>query len=132
MSSHARSGALAFEGYFKNPEADTARVNDGWYWTGDLAYRDEAGFVYFAGRNDDWLRVDSENFAAAPVERILERHPDVVAAAVFPVPDAKSADQVMAAVELRPGTSAEGLLFWLWPGSSRSSLTSGPSGHLVS
>jgi fatty-acyl-CoA synthase len=104
----SRSGAMAFEGYFKNPEADNARVNDGWYWTGDLAYRDEAGFVYFAGRKDDWLRVDSENFAAAPVERILERHPVVVATAVFPVPDAKSADQVMAAVELRPGTSADG------------------------
>ncbi len=84
-----RSGVQSFEGYFKNPEADTARVNDGWYWTGDLAYRDQAGFVYFAGRNDDWLRVDSENFAAAPVERILGRHPDVVAAAVYPVPDAR-------------------------------------------
>jgi fatty-acyl-CoA synthase len=99
----SRSGVQAFEGYYKNPEADSARVNDGWYWTGDLAYRDQAGFVYFAGRNDDWLRVDSENFAAAPVERILGRHPDVVAAAVYPVPDAQSADQVMAAVELQPG-----------------------------
>ena len=51
----SRSRVGAFEGYFKNPEADTARVKDGWYWTGDLAYRDEAGFVYFAGRKDDWL-----------------------------------------------------------------------------
>jgi len=100
-----RSGVLAFEGYYKNPDADASRVNEGWYWTGDLAYRDPAGFVYFAGRNDDWLRVDSENFAAAPVERILGRHPDVVAAAVYPVPDPQSADQVMAAVELRAGTS---------------------------
>ena len=102
-----RSDAAVFEGYFKNEEADNARLSDGWYWTGDLAYRDEAGFVYFAGRNDDWLRVDSENFAAAPVERILERHTDIVAAAVYPVPDAKSADQVMAAVELRSGSSTE-------------------------
>jgi fatty-acyl-CoA synthase len=99
----SRSGVRAFEGYYKNPEADAARVNHGWYWTGDLAYRDQAGFIYFAGRNDDWLRVDSENFAAAPVERILGRHPDVVAAAVYAVPDAQSADQVMAAVELQPG-----------------------------
>jgi fatty-acyl-CoA synthase len=98
-----RSDATLFEGYFKNEEADSSRLSNGWYWTGDLAYRDEAGFVYFAGRNDDWLRVDSENFAAAPVERILERHPDVVAAAVYAVPDAQSADQVMAAVELRAG-----------------------------
>ena len=73
-----RSGVAVFEGYYKNNEADATRVRDGWYWSGDLAYRDEAGFVYFAGRKDDWLRVDSENFAAAPIERIIERHPDVV------------------------------------------------------
>jgi fatty-acyl-CoA synthase len=102
-----RSDAAVFEGYFKNEKADVNRLSDGWYWTGDLAYRDEAGFVYFAGRNDDWLRVDSENFAAAPVERILERHPTIVAAAVYAVPDAESADQVMAAVELRDGASVE-------------------------
>ena len=66
------------------------------------AYRDEAGFFYFAGRADDWLRVDGENFAAAPVARILERHPDVVVAAVYAVPDPVVGDQVMAALQLRP------------------------------
>jgi fatty-acyl-CoA synthase len=78
-------------------------VRNGWYWTGDLGYVDEDGFVWFAGRTDEWLRVDSENFAAAPIERILERHPHVVAAAVYAVPDPRTGDQVMAAVELRPG-----------------------------
>ena len=102
----SRSGVHAFEGYFNNPDANRARASDGWYRTGDLGYIDEKGFVYFAGRNDDWLRVDSENFSVAPIERILERHPDVVAAAVYAVPDPKSADQVMAAVELRPGADA--------------------------
>ncbi len=61
------------------------------------------GFFYFAGRSDDWLRVDGENFAAAPVARILERHPDVVLAAVYAVPDPVVGDQVMAALQLRPG-----------------------------
>jgi fatty-acyl-CoA synthase len=110
----SRSGVQAFEGYYKNPEADAARVNHGWYWTGDLGYRDRAGFIYFAGRNDDWLRVDSENFAAAPVERILGRHPKVVAAAVYAVPDAQSADQVMAAVELQPGADQTDFCAGLW------------------
>ena len=45
-------------------------MRDGKYWTGDLGYRDDAGFFYFAGRNSDWLRVDGENFAAAPVEQV--------------------------------------------------------------
>ena len=83
-----------------------ARLRDGWYWTGDLAYRDEAGFFYFAGRDHDWLRVDGENFASAPIERILQRHPDVVLAAVYAVPDPVVGDQVMAAVQLRPGVDA--------------------------
>jgi fatty-acyl-CoA synthase len=98
-----KEGAAGFEGYYANPEADAERTRFGWYWTGDLAYRDEAGFFYFAGRSSDWLRVDSENFAAAPIERILLRHPDVVMAAVFAVPDARAGDQVMAALELHPG-----------------------------
>ena len=92
-----------FEGYYKNEDGNAERVHDGWYWTGDLAYRDERGFFYFAGRGDDWLRVDSENFAAAPVERIVERHPDLAAVAVYAVPDPRSGDEVMAAVELRDG-----------------------------
>jgi fatty-acyl-CoA synthase len=99
----SRSGARGFEGYYNNPDADGERVRDRWYWTGDLGYRDEAGFFYFAGRGGDWLRVDSENFAAAPVERIVERHPDVAAAAVYAVPDPRTGDQVMTALELRPG-----------------------------
>jgi acyl-CoA synthetase (AMP-forming)/AMP-acid ligase II len=98
----SKAGGAGFEGYWQNDEAEKARLKEGWYWTGDLAYRDEAGFFYFAGRDHDWLRVDGENFASAPIERILQRHPDVVLAAVFPVPDPVVGDQVMAAVQLRP------------------------------
>ena len=90
-----------FEGYYRNPEAEAERTRNGWYWSGDLGYRDEAGAFYFAGRAGEWLRVDSENFATAPVERILARFPDASGVAVFPVPDERTADdQVMAALEL--------------------------------
>lgn len=98
-------GAASFEGYYKNDDANAARVRDGYYWTGDLGYRDDAGFIFFAGRDFEWLRVDGENFAAAPVERILARHSDVVLAAVYAVPDADVGDQVMAGLQLRPGAS---------------------------
>jgi fatty-acyl-CoA synthase len=99
----SKAGGAGFEGYWRNDDAERARLREGWYWTGDLAYRDEAGFFYFAGRDHDWLRVDGENFASAPIERILQRHPDVVLAAVYAVPDPVVGDQVMAAVQLRPG-----------------------------
>jgi fatty-acyl-CoA synthase len=100
-----RGSARSFEGYYRNTDGDAERVHDGWYWTGDLAYRDQGGFFYFAGRGDDWLRVDSENFAAAPIERIVERHPDLAAVAVYAVPDPRSGDAVMAAVELKGSTA---------------------------
>ncbi len=96
------AGIGSFEGYYGDSAATSARTRNGWYWTGDLAYRDAEGYYYFAGRGGDWLRVDSENLTAGPVERVLARHPGVAAAAVYSVPDPRSGDQVMAALELLP------------------------------
>ncbi len=100
-----QTGGAGFEGYWHNAEAEASRVRNGWYWTGDLAYRDEDDFFYFGGRDFDWLRVDGENFAAAPIEAILQRHPDVVLASVYAVPDTVVGDQVMATVLLREGAA---------------------------
>ncbi|HVT64912.1 MAG TPA: AMP-binding protein [Mycobacteriales bacterium] len=98
-----RGGAPGFEGYYRNEEAMASRLRDGWYWSGDLAYRDVEGYLYFAGRSNDWLRVDSENFATGPVEAILFRHPDVMMAAVYATPDPRTGDEVMCALELNDG-----------------------------
>ena len=100
-----RDAGTRFEGYYNNDEATAERLRDGWYWSGDLAYRDADGWFYFAGRSSDRLRVDSENFAAAPIEGILSRLPGVVMVAVYPVPDVRTGDQVMAALELGPGVA---------------------------
>ena len=100
-----------FEGYYKNEEATQARFRDGWYWSGDLAYRDADGWLYFAGRSNEWLRVDGENFAAAPVEAIVARHPDVRSLAVYAVPDDPVGDRVMVAVELVTGAEFDGVAF---------------------
>lgn len=104
-----RSGAAAFEGYYKNPAADAERVRHGWYWTGDLGYADADGYLYFAGRSGDWIRVDGENISALHGERVLRRHPSILAAGVFAVPDARSGDQVMAAIEVADGTCFDDL-----------------------
>ncbi|MFG2479593.1 long-chain-fatty-acid--CoA ligase [Streptomyces fagopyri] len=96
-------GANPFEGYWRNPAADLARRRDGWYWTGDLFYRDGDGFLYFAGRTDDRLRVDSENLAAAMIENILARYRGAAAVAVYAVPDPVAGDQVMATLTPRDG-----------------------------
>ncbi|MFJ3199285.1 AMP-binding protein [Streptomyces sp. NPDC086989] len=96
-------GRSLFEGYWRNPAAEAARTRDGWYWTGDLFFRDADGFLYFAGRTDDRLRVDSENLAAAVIENILARWSAAAAVAVYAVPDEAAGDQVMAAVALEEG-----------------------------
>ncbi len=100
-----RSGRGRFEGYYHREDAEQERLRGGWYWTGDLGYVDAEGFFYFAGRSGDWLRVDSENFAAGPVEAVLSRNPDLAVVAVYPVPDTASGagDQVMVALETVPG-----------------------------
>jgi fatty-acyl-CoA synthase len=95
-----RNTAGLFEGYYRNPDAERERLRGGWYWTGDLGYQDSQGFIYFAGRTADWLRVDGENFSAAAVERILNRLPGCGGAAVYGVPDPLTGDAVMAALEL--------------------------------
>jgi len=75
-------GRGQFRGYYKDPDADAARMRGGVYHSGDLAYRDENGFAYFAGRLGDWMRVDGENLGTAPIERILMRYPGITEAAV--------------------------------------------------
>jgi len=91
-------GMGQFAGYYNDDEATAERMRGGMYWSGDLAYRDAEGFVYYAGRTADWLRVDGENLAAAPIERILLRHPAVSEAAVYAVPDPHAGDQLVAAL----------------------------------
>lgn len=107
----AIGAAHAFEGYWRNPEAMADRVRGDDFWSGDLGYRDAEGFFWFAGRSADWLRVDSENFASAPVERVLQRLPGVRSAVVYAVPDPRTGDQVMCALELEPEASFDAAAF---------------------
>ncbi|ANH39853.1 Long-chain-fatty-acid--CoA ligase FadD17 [Nocardioides dokdonensis FR1436] len=92
-----------FSGYYNDPVADDERMRHGMFWSGDLAYRDADGWIYLAGRTADWMRVDGENLAAGPIERILQRLPGLSRVAVYAVPDARVGDQVMAAIVLEDG-----------------------------
>jgi fatty-acyl-CoA synthase len=108
-------GQGPFEGYYRNEEAMAKTTRNGWYWSGDLGYIDENDWVYFAGRTSDWLRVDGENFPAAPIEAVVARHPDVLMASVYGVPDVDAGDQIMVALVLRQGVTFDpvGLAAWL-------------------
>jgi len=97
------AGPGRFEGYYNDEAAEAERMAGGAYHSGDLAYRDEAGYAYFAGRLGDWMRVDGENLGTAPIERVLLRYPGATEVAVYAVPDPVVGDQVMAALVMPPG-----------------------------
>jgi acyl-CoA synthetase (AMP-forming)/AMP-acid ligase II len=108
------AGVGPFEGYYGNPEANERATRGGWYWSGDLGYVDDSGYLYFAGRTAEWLRVDGENFPAGPIEAAVSRHPDVLLAAVYGVPDEQAGDQVMAALVLCNGATFDPAAFARW------------------
>ncbi len=109
-----RTGAVRFEGYYERPDAEADRIRNGWYWSGDLGYRDSAGYFYFAGRSGDWLRVDSENMAAGPIEAVVSRYEPFSSVLIYGVPSPHGGDEVMAAVELRKGATFNGADFAAW------------------
>lgn len=99
------TGGGYFGGYYNDQQANDDRMRHGMYWSGDLAYKDADGWIYLAGRTADWMRVDGENLAAAPIERVLQRLPAVNRVAVYAVPDELVGDQVMAAIVLQDGAT---------------------------
>ena len=93
--------------YLGRPEETAKRLVDGWYRTGDVMRRDEAGFHYFVGRADDMFVCGGENVYPGEVERLLERHPVVMQAAVVPVADEIKGMVPVAFVVLRAGETLD-------------------------
>lgn len=95
-----------FSGYHNQPEKTAAVLRDGAYHTGDLGYRDKAGYYYLTGRAQELIITGGANVYPAEVERVLLLMDDVAEAAVFGLPDERWGEAVSAAVVLRPGSTA--------------------------
>lgn len=98
-----RTPAVA-PGYLNLPERTREVFRDGWYTTGDVMRRDENGFFYFVRRNDDMIICGGENIHPVEVEQMLERHPEIDAACVVPVPDEIKGQKPVVFVVLRAGS----------------------------
>jgi crotonobetaine/carnitine-CoA ligase len=94
---------LAMLGYYRDPEQTKAAFRDGWFLTGDLAWRDADGYFWFVARKKDIIRKRGENISGAELDRVVESHPDVLQAAAIAVPDALGEDEILIAVVTRPG-----------------------------
>ncbi len=91
--------------YYKDPDATAEKHRGGWMRSGDLAYRDAQGYLWFVDRKKDSMRRRGENISSYEVEKILNQHPDVLESGVYAVPAELGEDEVMAALVLQPGAS---------------------------
>src|SRR4030095_1758021 len=99
---------LATEGYYMNPEATNASFRDGWFYTGDLGYFDEEGYLFVVGRKKDMVKSGGISIYPLEIEGVLYKHPEVVEAAVIGVPDPQWGEAVKAVVVLKQGSSVSG------------------------
>ncbi len=90
-----------FLGYYKDRERTEAAMRSGWYFTGDLAYQDEDGYFFIAGRRDDCFKSRGMFISPAEIENALQRHPAILEAAVVAQPDPEIGNRIRAVLVLR-------------------------------
>ena len=99
---------LATHGYYKNPEATNASFRDGWFYTGDLGYFDEEGYLFVAGRKKDMVKSGGISIYPLEIESVIYDHPCILEAAVIGMPDAQWGEAVKAVAVLKPGAVLNG------------------------
>jgi carnitine-CoA ligase len=106
---------MLMKGYFRDSGQTAAAFRDGWFLTGDLAWRDAQGYFWFVTRKKDIIRRRGENISGMELDRIVELHPDVVQAAAIPVPNELGEDEILIAANLRPGAklTERGVADWV-------------------
>lgn len=96
-------GPAVMAGYWGTEEKTAETFRNGWHHTGDIAYRDQDGYLYFVDRKKDMIKTGGENVSSQEVEGILLRHPRINQAAVIGVPDDYWMEAVIAFVVPNPG-----------------------------
>jgi acetyl-CoA synthetase len=99
------SDPVVFLGYWQQPEATAEKVPDGWLRTGDLARRDEDGYLWFQGRMDDVISSAGYRIGPEEIEQCLLRHPAVALPAVIGIPDEVRGQVVKAFIQLADGVA---------------------------
>jgi long-chain acyl-CoA synthetase len=108
MGEIAVRGPNVMLGYWDRAEDTAQAIPEGWFHTGDIGRIDADGYFYVEDRLKDMIIVGGSNVYPAEVENVLSRHPAVLEAAVYGIPDAVLGERVKAAVVLRPDKIATG------------------------
>ena len=104
-------GELAVKGpgvmtcYYKDPKATAEVLHGDWLWTGDMAMRDEDGFIYLVDRKKDVIITGGENLYPVQIEDFLRAHPDIKDVAVIGIPHPRLGEIAAAIIELKPGSA---------------------------
>jgi len=99
---HGHPDPIFFLGYWKKEGATRAKYTGDWCRTGDLATRDEDGYLWYQGRADDVFKAAGYRIGPSEIENCLVKHPAVINAAVVPKPDKERGAVVKAFVVLAP------------------------------
>ena len=105
MGSDDTPDPVFFLEYFKNPEATARKFTGDWCRTGDLATRDDDGYLWYQGRADDMFKAAGYRIGPSEIENCLVKHAAVANAAVVPSPDETRGNIVKAFIVLAPGTA---------------------------
>ena len=97
-------GPRLMKGYWGRQDATQETVRGGWLYTGDLAYMDDEGYIYLAGRAKDFIKRGGEMISPEEVEQVLLSYPTVDDAAIIGVPDVHWGERVRAVVVPKPST----------------------------
>ena len=92
-----------FSGYYHDVSVTAEAFDSGFYHTGDTVYKDEDGYIWFVGRNDDIIKTSGYRVSPFEVESVLQRHPAVLESAVTGVEDAKRGQAIKATIVLTQG-----------------------------
>jgi long-chain acyl-CoA synthetase len=100
-------GANVMKGYWQNPEATAQAFRGGWFHSGDVARRDEDGYLFIMDRIKDMILRGGFNVYPREIEELLLEHPGVSLAAVVGIPDERLGEEVKAFVVPRPGATLD-------------------------
>jgi long-chain acyl-CoA synthetase len=99
-------GPLIMQGYWNNPQETAEQIRDGWLYTGDIAVRDEDGYIFIVDRKKDMVIAGGFNIYPREIDEVLFKHPKVQEAVAVGITDPYRGETIKACIVLKPGVTA--------------------------